>query len=68
MTATRSVEPATATRPSAGVVERHRRLPRFGVPGIFLVGVLLGFALSALSGFSIVLAVVYGVVLGTVAV
>jgi phosphate transport system permease protein len=68
MTATRPAEPATAAPASSGVVARHRRLPRFGVPALFLLGVVLGVALSALSGFSVVLAVVYGVVLGTVAV
>jgi phosphate transport system permease protein len=67
MTATRSADPGT-TAQSPGPVEQHRRLPRFGVPGLFLLGVLLGVGLSALTGFSVVLAAVYGVVLGTVAV
>ena len=36
--------------------------------GLFALGVLLGVGLSAVTGFSVVLAVVYGVVLGTIAV
>ena len=68
MTATRPADPGTVTRPSSGVVERHQRLPRFGMPALFLFGVLAGAGLSALTGFSVVLAVVYAVVLGTLAV
>jgi phosphate transport system permease protein len=53
---------------SAGPVRSHRQLPRFAPLGLFLVGVAVGAALSALTGFSVVLTVVYGVVLGTLAV
>jgi phosphate transport system permease protein len=67
MTATRPVETGTAEQPS-GLVEQHRHIPRFGIPALFLLGVLLGAAVSALTGFSVVLTVVYGVVLGTIAV
>jgi len=67
MTATRSADPATATPPS-GLVERHRRLPRLALPGLFVLGAVVGVALSALTGFTVVLAVIYAVVLGTLAV
>jgi phosphate transport system permease protein len=43
-------------------------MPRSGVPALYLLGVALGVALSAVTGFSVVTAVAYGVVLGTVAV
>jgi phosphate transport system permease protein len=63
---------ATTTRPAPpgtrGLVERHRRLPRLAVPALFGAGTLLGVALSALTGFTVVLAVIYAVVLGTLAV
>jgi phosphate transport system permease protein len=55
-----------AARP--GPVRTRRRLPRPAVPALFLAGVLVGAGLSALTGFSIVLTVAYGVVLGTLAV
>jgi phosphate transport system permease protein len=67
MTATRSVEPGTAT-PRSGLVEQHRHLPRFALSGVFVLGGLAGLGLSALTGFDVVLAVVYAVVLGTLAV
>jgi phosphate transport system permease protein len=54
---------------NAGPVRTHRRLPRFGAVGIFLGGVVLGGLLSAVTGgFTIALTVVYGVLLGTLAV
>jgi phosphate transport system permease protein len=53
---------------SAGPVRTQRRLPRYGATGLYLGGVLVGALLSALTGFSIALTVVYGVVLGTLAV
>jgi phosphate transport system permease protein len=68
MTATRPADRGTAAPPTRGLVEQHRRLPRFAFPALFLLGVLLGVALSAVTGFSIVLAAIYGVVLGTLAV
>jgi phosphate transport system permease protein len=62
----------TGTRPGSstpGPVRTRRRLPRYGAVGLFLGGVVLGGLLSAVSGgFSIALTVVYGVVLGTLAV
>jgi len=58
-------QPTTRDR---GPVAVHRRLPKFAPPGLFLAGVALGAALSALTGFSIATAIVYGVVLGTLAV
>jgi phosphate transport system permease protein len=61
----------TPTRPvetASGPVEVHRRLPRFAPTGLYVGGLVVGAALSALTGFSIALTVVYGVVLGTLAV
>jgi phosphate transport system permease protein len=63
MTTTLPAPPETG-----GLVERRRRLPRFTVPGLFLLGALVGVGLSAVTGFSLVLAAVYAVVLGTLAV
>jgi len=63
MTTTLPAPPETG-----GLVERHRRLPRFTFPGLFLLGALIGVGLSAVTGFSLVLAAVYAVVLGTLAV
>jgi phosphate transport system permease protein len=67
MTATRSVDPGTAA-PHAGLVEQHRRLPRFALTAAFVAGALVGVGFSALTGFNVVLAVVYAVVVGTLAV
>jgi phosphate transport system permease protein len=54
---------------AGGPVRTQRRLPRYGAVGLFVVGVVLGGLLSAVSGgFSIALTVIYGVVLGTLAV
>ena len=63
MTITRPAPPAPP-----GLVAQHRRLPRFVPTGLFAFGVVVGAGLSALTGFNPVLAVIYGVVLGTVAV
>jgi phosphate transport system permease protein len=60
--------PAPAPSRVTGPVRTSRRLPRLAPPALFLVGLAVGAALSALTGFSIALTVVYGVVLGTVAV
>jgi phosphate transport system permease protein len=63
------VSPAvTEAAGAAGPVRTRRRLPRFGPAALFLGGVLVGALLSTLTGFSIALTVVYGVVLGTLAV
>jgi phosphate transport system permease protein len=67
MTATRSADPGTTQRP-AGLVEQHRHVPRFAFAALFVVGLVVGAALSAVTGFILVLALVYGVVLGSVAV
>ena len=62
----------TATLPappeSGGLVEQRRRLPRLTFPALYLTGALVGAGLSAVTGSGIVLAVVYAVVLGTLAV
>jgi phosphate transport system permease protein len=56
------------SRPEPGPVRTQRRLPRFAATGLFLGGLAVGALLSALTGFSVVMTVVYGVVLGTLAV
>ncbi|MEX5717576.1 phosphate ABC transporter permease PstA [Geodermatophilus maliterrae] len=60
--------PAPAATTPNGPVRRRRGLPRYAVPALYVGGVALGALLSALTGFSVVLTVVYGAVLGTVAV
>ena len=50
---------------NSGPVREQRKLPRFAPVGIFLAGVAVGALLSALTGFSVALTVVYGVVLGS---
>ncbi|HJX44030.1 MAG TPA: phosphate ABC transporter permease PstA [Geodermatophilus sp.] len=51
-----------------GPIRSQRRLPRYAGLGLYAAGIVLGAALSALTGFSIALTVIYGVVLGTLAV
>jgi phosphate transport system permease protein len=68
MTATRSADPGTAPEPATGLVEQHRPLPRVALPGLYVLGALFGVVLSAVTGFNVVLAVLYAVVLGTGAV
>jgi phosphate transport system permease protein len=66
-----STDTSTALRtptPDPGPVRIDRRLPRFAPLGLYLAGVAVGAGLSALTGFSITSTVVYGVVLGTLAV
>jgi phosphate transport system permease protein len=60
----RSAPEASARPPEP--VRVVRRLPRFGPLGLYLAGIALGAALSALTGFSVTSTAVYGVVLGTV--
>jgi phosphate transport system permease protein len=57
--------PRTAPRGPVGV---HDRLPRLAPLGLYVAGIALGAVLSALTGFSVTSTVVYGVVLGTLAV
>jgi phosphate transport system permease protein len=66
-----STETPLAPAPSeapAGPVRSQRRLPRFAPTGLFGLGALVGVGLSALTGFSLILALIYAVVLGTVGV
>ena len=66
-----STETPLAPAPSeapAGPVRSQRRLPRFAPTGLYLAGVAVGAALSALTGFTLTLTVVYGAILGTLAV
>ncbi|HLM07041.1 MAG TPA: phosphate ABC transporter permease PstA [Blastococcus sp.] len=65
---TTSTRPSPPAAPPHGLVRVHGRLPRLAVPGLFGAALLVGAALSALTGFSLLLTVVYGTVLGTVAV
>ena len=51
-----------------GPIRSQRRLPRYAGVGLYAAGIALGAALSALTGFSVALTVIYGVVLGTLAV
>jgi phosphate transport system permease protein len=67
-TGTRPTAPGTGSPQPGGLVERHRKLPRFAPLGLFAAGVAVGGALSVATGFNPVLAVVYAVVLGTLAV
>ncbi|MGY1660841.1 phosphate ABC transporter permease PstA [Geodermatophilus sp. SYSU D00705] len=54
--------------PSRGPVRVERRLPRPAPLGLYLVGIGLGAALSAATGFAVTSTVIYGVILGTLAV
>jgi phosphate ABC transporter permease subunit PstA len=54
--------------PQRGPVRVERRLPRFAPLGLYLAGIALGAALSALTGFSVTSTVIYGIILGTLAV
>jgi phosphate transport system permease protein len=61
--------PAPAAGASSGPVRTQRHLPRFAAPGLFLAGVVLGALLTVVTvGFNVPLTVVYGVVLGSLAV
>ncbi len=65
---TSTQSPVRAAEEPAGPIRQRRRLPRYAVPGLYLAGFALGALLAALTGPSLVLTVVYGVVLGTLAV
>jgi phosphate transport system permease protein len=62
----------TQSAPAPAQQQRHvavpRTLPRPAPLGLYLAGIALGAGLSALTGFSITSTVIYGVVLGTLAV
>jgi phosphate transport system permease protein len=60
--------PAAERTTPAGPVRTRQRLPRFVPAALYLVGILAGAALSILTGSNLALTVVYGVVLGTLAV
>ena len=64
---------STDTQPAPRVerqqpLRAHRGLPRLAPVGLYLAGLALGAALSAATGFSVTSTVIYGVVLGTLAV
>ncbi len=65
---TSTQSPTRVAEEPGGPIRRNRRLPRYAPLGLYLAGIALGAALSALTGFSIALTAVYGVVLGTLAV
>jgi phosphate transport system permease protein len=64
-TAVQSAPERPASQPS---VRARRRLPRYAPLGLYLLGIALGAGLSALTGFGVVSTVIYGVLLGTLAV
>jgi phosphate transport system permease protein len=68
MDAGTSTAPPAAEPTTAGPLRGRPLLPRFAPALLYALGVLAGALLSALTGFSLALTVVYGVVLGTVAV
>jgi phosphate ABC transporter permease subunit PstA len=59
--------PETAV-PQQTAVRTQRRLSRVVLVGLYLAGIALGTGLSALTGFAVTSTVIYGVVLGTLAV
>ena len=65
---TSTESPARVAEEPSGPIRPKRRLPRHAGTGLYLAGIALGALLSALTGFSTALAVIYGVVLGTLAV
>ncbi|CCH90434.1 Phosphate transport system permease protein pstA [Modestobacter italicus] len=62
--------PVRPVESAQGPVEVHRRLPRFAPTGLYVAGIVVGALLAALTtgGLNIALTVVYGAVLGTLAV
>jgi phosphate transport system permease protein len=67
-TGTQPVSSGTDSPPSRGLVEQHRMLPRLAPAGLLGLGAGVGVLISVLTGFNPVLALVYAVVLGTLAV
>jgi phosphate transport system permease protein len=65
---TSTQSPVRVAEDPRGPIRPQRRLPRFAATGLYLAGIALGAVLSALTGFSIALTVIYGAVLGTLAV
>jgi phosphate transport system permease protein len=58
----------TDSPPAHGLVQQHRSLPNLAPAGLFGLGAVAGVLISLLTGFNPVLAVVYAVVLGTLAI
>ncbi|SFT47350.1 phosphate transport system permease protein [Geodermatophilus amargosae] len=66
---TETQSPVRVTKePPSGSIRPRRRLPRFAALGLYVAGIALGALLSALTGFSIALTVIYGAILGALAV
>jgi phosphate transport system permease protein len=61
-TTTRTQPPGARTQ---GPIRPRRRLPRYAPLGLYVLGIAVGALLSALTGFSIALTVIYGAVIGT---
>jgi phosphate ABC transporter permease subunit PstA len=61
-TTTRTQPPSARTQ---GPIRPRRRLPRYAPLGLYVLGIAVGALLSALTGFSIALTVIYGAVIGT---
>ncbi|MGY1651138.1 phosphate ABC transporter permease PstA [Geodermatophilus sp. SYSU D01119] len=63
---TSTQSPVRVAEEPSGPIRPHRKLPRYAGLGLYVAGLAVGALLSALTGFSVALAVIYGVVLGTV--
>ncbi len=67
-TATQPTMQSAPELPAQQAVPARRRLPRYAPHGLYLAGIAVAAGLSALAGTGVLATVVYGVVLGTLAV
>ncbi|MGX5657903.1 phosphate ABC transporter permease PstA [Geodermatophilus nigrescens] len=65
---TSTQSPVRVSEEPSGPIRPQRKLPRYAGLGLYVAGLAAGALLAALTGSGIALAVVYGVVLGTLAV
>ncbi|MGY1713025.1 MULTISPECIES: phosphate ABC transporter permease PstA [Geodermatophilus] len=65
---TSTQSPVRVAEEPSGPIRPQRKLPRYAGLGLYVAGLAAGALLAALTGSGIALAVVYGVVLGTLAV
>ncbi|MCA0145930.1 phosphate ABC transporter permease PstA [Blastococcus sp. LR1] len=63
-----AIRPAPTGTDAQPPVRSRSRLPRFAPLGLYLAGIVVGAGLSALTSFSVASTVIYGVLLGTLAV